>query len=81
MAKYSGGTFYVFAGSGKPADPPTANQSVTFKLANNYTGPVTVLGEYHRVLHALHGVFTDKFLNGRSVHIYKIGKLLHGGRT
>lgn len=80
MAKYSGGRFYVFAASGKPADPPTANQSVTYRLAYKYTGPVTVFNE-HRVIHAFNGVFTDKFLNANSVHIYKIGKLLHGGRT
>jgi hypothetical protein len=35
----------------------------------------------HRVIHAVNGVFTDTFLNANSVHIYKIGKLLHGGRT
>jgi hypothetical protein len=72
MAKYTDGTFYVFAGSGKPAHPPTNNQFVTFRLASKYTGPVTVIGE-HRVLRAVNGVFTDIFVNSDSVHIYKIG--------
>jgi hypothetical protein len=73
MAKYSSGRFYVFAASGKPADPPANNQYVRFKLAGNYTGPITVIDE-HRVLRAINGVFTDKFVNEDSVHIYKIGK-------
>lgn len=73
MAKYSGGTFYVFAASAKPTTPPANHQSVTFKLTDNYTGLVTVIGE-HRVLHAIHGVFIDTFVNMDSVHVYKIGK-------
>lgn len=73
MAKYSGSTFYVFAASGKPAMPAANNQSVTFTLAGNYTGPVTVIGE-HRILYAVHGVFIDTFINVDSVHVYKIGK-------
>jgi hypothetical protein len=72
MAKYSDGDFYVFAASGKPADPPSANQSVTFKVAGNYTGKVTVVDE-DRTLNAVNGVFTDKFANEDSVHIYRIG--------
>jgi hypothetical protein len=72
MAKYSNGTFYVFAASGKPATPPPPNQSVTFKLAGNYTGKVTVVDE-GRTLQAVNGVFTDKFANEDSVHIYRIG--------
>jgi hypothetical protein len=72
MAKDSNGDFYVFAASGKPADPPSANQSVTFKLAGNYTGKVTVVDE-GRTLNAVNGVFTDKFANEDSVHIYQIG--------
>jgi hypothetical protein len=71
MAKYSSGNFYVFAASGKPAKPPSKNQSVTFHLAGNYTGPVTVIDE-DRVLHAVNGVFTDIFPNSDSVHIYAI---------
>jgi hypothetical protein len=73
MAKYAGGKFYVFAGSGEPAQPPSNNQSVTFRVAGDYTGLVTVIGE-HRVLHAVNGVFTDVFANSDSVHIYEIGQ-------
>ncbi len=72
MAKDSNGTFYVFAASGKPATPPPANQSVTFKLADNYTGTVTVMGE-GRTLQAVHGAFSDQFANEDTVHIYRIG--------
>jgi hypothetical protein len=72
MAKYSGGRFYVFAASGKPARPPVNGQKVTFRLAGGYTGPVSVIGE-HRTLHAVNGVFTDTFANADSVHIYEIG--------
>jgi hypothetical protein len=73
MAKYSHGVFYIFAASGKPATPPADNQSVTLKVAGGYSGPVTVLGE-GRTLQAVNGVFTDRFANEDSVHIYKIGK-------
>jgi hypothetical protein len=72
MAKYSRGTYYVFAASGKPASPPADNQLVEFKLAGDYTGPVTVIGE-NRTLRAAHGAFTDTFADQDSVHIYKIG--------
>jgi hypothetical protein len=72
MAKDDNGAFYVFAASGKPAEPPAANQLVRFKLASDYTGPITVVDE-HRILHAVNGVFTDKFVNSDSVHIYRIG--------
>jgi hypothetical protein len=73
MAKYYKGIFYIFAASGKPADPPGNNLTVRFKLAGEYTGPVSVVGE-HRTLRAVDGVFTDKFANADSVHIYKIGR-------
>ncbi len=72
MAKYSQGTFYIFAASGKPARPPADNQPVTFTVAGGYTGPVTVVGE-HRTLHAVNGVFSDTFANEDSVHIYRVG--------
>jgi hypothetical protein len=72
MAKYSNGVFYVFAASGKPARAPVNGQTVTFRLAGGYTGPVKVIGE-KRILHAAESVFTDKFANKDSVHIYKIG--------
>jgi hypothetical protein len=71
MAKYSAGNFYIFAGSGRSADPPANNQSVSFRIAGNYTGIVHVIGE-SRVLRAVRGVFTDKFANEDSVHIYEI---------
>jgi hypothetical protein len=71
MAKDANGTFYVFAGSGKPGLPPATNMKVTFHLAGNYTGPVIVVDE-HRTLHAVNGVFTDTFANDRSIHIYEI---------
>lgn len=72
MAKRSSGGFYVFAAAGKPAMPPRVNTAVRFKVANNYTGPVAVVDE-KRVLHAVDGVFTDKFANEDTVHIYRIG--------
>ena len=74
MAKYSHGAFYVFAASGKPAAPPPDNQAVTFTVAGRYSGPVTVMGE-NRTLQAVNGIFTDRFANEDSVHIYEIGKL------
>jgi hypothetical protein len=73
MAKFSRGIFYIFTASGKPATPPADNQSVTFTVARRYSGPVTVVGE-KRSLQAVNGVFTDRFANEDSVHIYKIGK-------
>ena len=74
MAKFSHGTFYVFAASGKPAEPPADNQSVAFTVAGRYSGPVTVIGE-DRLLRAVNGVFVDKFANEDSFHIYEIKKL------
>jgi len=71
MAKFSHGTFYIFAASGKPATPPADNQPVTFTVAGRYSGPVSVIGE-HRTLRAVNGVFVDKFANEDSVHIYEI---------
>ena len=72
MAKYSGGSYYIFAGSGRPATPPSANQSVTFTVTGGHTGPVTVVGE-NRTLHGVNGRFTDTFADENAVHIYKIG--------
>ena len=72
MAKYSAGRFYVFAASGEPTQPPANNQIITFRLAGNYTGPVTVIGE-QRVLQVVKGIFHDTFVDSDSVHIYKIG--------
>ena len=72
MAKYFHGVLYVFAASGKPAMPPPANQKVAFTVAGHYSGSVTVVGE-GRTLQATNGVFTDRFANEDSVHIYRIG--------
>lgn len=74
MAKYTRGACYIFAGSGRPADPPANNLPVTFKVAGDYTGMVTVIGE-HRTLEAVHGIFKDTFANEDSVHIYEIKNL------
>lgn len=71
LAKAYGGACYVFAGSGRPASPPPSNQSVTFTLVDNYTGPVTVYGE-NRTVQAANGVFVDTFADANSVHVYKI---------
>lgn len=72
MAKDAHGTYYVFAASGKPGQPPTNNQRVAFKLAGDYSGPVHVVDE-NRTLQAVNGVFADVFVNSNSVHVYKIG--------
>jgi hypothetical protein len=72
MAKDDKGQFFIFAGSGRPGVVPHNNLLVHFRIAGSYTGPVTVIGE-RRVLRAVNGIFTDKFLNEYSVHIYQIG--------
>jgi hypothetical protein len=71
LSKLYGGACYVFAGSGKPATPPPANQSVTFRLAGDYTGLVHVYDE-HRTIEATHGVFRDVFADANAVHVYRI---------
>jgi hypothetical protein len=71
LAKAYGGSCYVFAGSGQPATPPPANQSVTFSVADHYAGPVTVFDE-NRTLQANNGTFTDTFANANAVHIYQL---------
>jgi hypothetical protein len=71
MAKVYGGSCYVFTGAGRPGTPPPANQSVTFTLADGYTGTVRVNGE-NRTLHASHGRFTDTFADANRIHIYRI---------
>jgi hypothetical protein len=71
LTKAYNGSYFVFAGSGQPATPPPANQSVTFTVADHFTGPVIVIGE-KRVLQATSGVFTDTFADANSVHIYSI---------
>jgi hypothetical protein len=72
LAKADGsGGWIVFAGSGKPATPPAANQSVTFTLNDAYSGPVTVYGE-SRTVQATNGVFRDSFADADTVHVYQI---------
>lgn len=71
MAKYTPGSFYVFAASGKPAQVPGGNLSAAFRIAGGYTGKIVVVGE-HRTLQAVNGIFTDTFASKDSVHIYKI---------
>ena len=66
---------YVFAASGQPFDPPAANQSVTFHLANDYTGTITpVNGEGQALTPVLviDGSFTDTFADANAIHIYDI---------
>lgn len=72
MAKYSNGTFYVFAGSGQPGQPPRPGQKVTFHLAGAPDTTVTVVNE-HRTLRVVHGEFTDTFADANAVHIYQVG--------
>jgi hypothetical protein len=76
MAKVSGGACYVFAGSGQPAKPPPADQAVEVRLADAYSGPVSVYGE-NRTVQAAGGVFRDTFADADTVHVYRIS----GGRT
>jgi hypothetical protein len=71
MVKAYGGSCYLFAGSGRPATPPPYNQSVTMTLADNYTGPVSVIEE-NRTVQAVNGSFQDTFADADSVHIYRI---------
>jgi hypothetical protein len=71
MAKSYDGACYVFAGSGTPFDPPTTNLSATFKLADGYSGPVTVYGE-SRTVQASGGSFTDTFADQNAVHVYEV---------
>jgi hypothetical protein len=72
MAKYDGTNFYIFAGSGKPGTPPSANQSVTFTIKNTGATSVTVVGE-SRTLPVSNGTtFVDAFADANSYHIYKV---------
>ena len=71
MAKYSNGVSYVFAGSGRPGEPPRPGQKVTFQLAGAPNTSVTVLNE-HRTLRVVNGEFTDTFADADTVHIYRV---------
>jgi hypothetical protein len=71
MTKQACPSYYVFAGSGKPATPPPANQTVTFKLAAAWSGTVTVVNE-GRTLTATNGTFSDTFADADTYHVYQI---------
>jgi hypothetical protein len=71
MAKVYDGSCYVFAGAGQPGIPPPANQRVTFRLGDKYTGDVRVYGE-KRTLRSSRGVFTDTFADANSIRIYQV---------
>lgn len=75
MAKYfTGGYgvtpgFYIFATTRE--SETAANISATFTTADQYSGPVTVVGE-DRTVAATGGVFTDVFATGAAVHVYQL---------
>jgi hypothetical protein len=71
MAKYGNGHFYIFAGSGRPAEPPRLGQKVTFRLAGAPSTTLTVVDE-HRTLRVVNGEFSDTFANANTVHIYRV---------
>ena len=71
LVKAHGGSCYVFSGSGRPASPPPRNQTVTFRVADRYTGRVVVVDE-DRTLSAQAGIFKDTFANANTIHIYRI---------
>jgi hypothetical protein len=71
MAKYSGGSFYIFAASGRPGMPPPANQQVSFSIAGASNCSVDALGE-NRSIPVTKGEFSDIFSNANSVHIYRV---------
>jgi hypothetical protein len=48
------------------------NITATFKTADGYTGPVTVVGE-NRTVQATNGIFSDTFASASTVHVYEIG--------
>lgn len=67
MVKWYGNTGYIFA----IPNTTTAQNNVTFQVAGNPSGTVTVLDE-GRTLPLTNGSFTDNFANQNVVHIYKI---------
>jgi hypothetical protein len=71
MAKYSSGSFYIFAASGKPGMPPPSNQRVSFSIAGAQNCQVNVLNE-NRTIPVTAGTFTDTFSNSDTVHIYRV---------
>jgi hypothetical protein len=71
MAKYSGGTFYIFA-----ASHDVGARRARFDVLCTGDATVTVLDE-NRTLPLTDGSFTDNFTGGNAVHIYRID----GGST
>jgi hypothetical protein len=71
MTKYSNGRFYIFAGAGRPGEPPRPDQKVTFRLAGEPDTKVAVVNE-HRTLQITNGEFSDTFANSNTVHIYVV---------
>ena len=71
MAKFYRGHFYVFAGN-----RTASAQRATFRITCTGDADVTVLDEGRR-LTLRRGVFTDEFVDGNAVHVYRID----GGST
>jgi hypothetical protein len=71
MAKYSGGRFYIFAGS-----RAVGSRRARFRVRCTGDATVTVLDE-NRTLSLRGGSFTDSFADGNAVRIYRID----GGST
>ena len=71
MVKYSAGSYYIFAASGKPGTPPPVNQKVSFSIFGAHNCRVEVLSE-SRSIPVIGGKFSDVFSNANSVHIYQV---------
>ena len=68
MAKWSGGQFYVFAGSAK-----NAASTGSFSIGCLGAARATVLGE-SRTIPVTGGSFSDSFADGNAIHIYRIDR-------
>jgi hypothetical protein len=66
MAKYFDGRFYIFA-----IPHADGSRTATFTLAGAPDTTVTVLGE-NRSLDVVDGVFTDRFADADTVHVYEV---------
>jgi hypothetical protein len=71
MAKYSAGSYYIFAAAGKPGLPPATNQKVSFSISGVKDCRVEVLNE-DRSIPVVNGKFSDVFGNENSFHIYRV---------
>jgi hypothetical protein len=88
MAKYdsTNNSFYIFAGSGQPANPPSTNQTATFTIAGTCPTSITVYNE-SRTLSGTNTTvsgnpactFSDTFADSNAVHIYQINNTASGG--